>query len=95
VVVVVVVVPLLSIRSIKGTDSMFRQKKPKLNIQLVNYIEYSRPKLEMKRIDNPVRYSHSFLFLFVLCNEVSPSICGICFVRGGGLWHIIKWMMSG
>ena len=59
-------------------------KKTKLNIQLVNYIEYSRPKLEMKHIDNPERYPHSFLFLFVLCNEVSPSICGICFVRRVG-----------
>jgi hypothetical protein len=58
------VVPLLSIRSIKGTDSMYRQKKTKLNIQLVNYIEYSRPKLEMKHIDNPERYPHSLLLLF-------------------------------
>jgi hypothetical protein len=30
-------------------------KKPKLNIQLVNYIEYSRPKLEMKHIASQSR----------------------------------------
>lgn len=81
-----VAVPLLSIRGIKGTDSMYRQKKTKLNIQLVNYIEYSRPKLEMKHIGNPERYPPppSFLFLFVLCNEVSPSICGNLFRAGRG-----------
>jgi len=60
------------------------KKKAKLNIQLVNYIEYSGPKLEMKHIGNPERYPQSFPFLFVLRNEVSHSICGICFVLVGG-----------
>jgi hypothetical protein len=70
--------------------------KKKLNIQLVNYIEYSRPKLEMKHIGNPERDTLIAFCFYSCCVMKYPPVsaesvsCRVCVLR-----HIIKWMMRG